>query len=387
MRRMKIPRLPACVHRFTVDGLNLERFLNAVSKEGIPLRRVERTHSRGLCCECFSADLPALRSLVQEKGWRMENVQPLGLSALWNSMLARPGIPIGAVLAVAAALILSQFIWQVDVRNAGAYQTEVRSFLSESGFAPGMMRRSIDAKALERTLSYRYPEVAWFRVYATGITLVVEVTQGTAPPALPDASPQDVYAQHDGIVESIRVYAGTAAVKPGQAVKTGDVLIRGMERAADGAEAPVAAEGVVMARCWRSVIVRMPLKEIISQETGRETVWSRIRMPVICWPEAEPDASFLAWNTYVERLPIGGCFLPVQYERVTQREVSMEFQTRTEAEVRSEAEKAAFQHLKNTLFGNEIIDKWVDYCMIEDEILALSATAEWLMDISGKDLP
>ena len=34
-------------------------------------------------------------------------------------------------------------------------------------------------------------------------------------------------------------------------------------------------------------------------------------------------------------------------------------------------------------YGYEIIDKWVDYCMIEDDTLAATATAEWLMDIAG----
>ena len=35
-------------------------------------------------------------------------------------------------------------------------------------------------------------------------------------------------------------------------------------------------------------------------------------------------------------------------------------------------------------YGYEIIDKWVDYCMIEDDTLAATATAEWLMDIAGQ---
>ena len=70
-------------HRFTVSGLNLERFLNAVSREEIPLCRVERRDARTLVCECFSEDLPALKALAADKGWRMESVQPMGLSAGW----------------------------------------------------------------------------------------------------------------------------------------------------------------------------------------------------------------------------------------------------------------------------------------------------------------
>ena len=60
-----------------------------------------------------------------------------------------------------------------------------------------------------------------------------------------------------------------------------------------------------------------------------------------------------------------------------------EYARRPEAEVRTEAGQAALDRLKTLLYGYEIIDKWVDYCMIEDDTLAATATAEWLMDIAG----
>ena len=51
--------------------------------------------------------------------------------------------------------------------------------------------------------------------------------------------------------------------------------------------------------------------------------------------------------------------------------------------MRAEAAEAALERLKTMLYGYEIIDKWVDYCMIGDDIVAATATAEWLMDIAG----
>ena len=75
-------RLPACTDRFVVSGLNLERFLNAVSQANIPLQRIRRIHAHALACECFSADLPVLKHLTQDKGWRMDAIRPLGLSAV-----------------------------------------------------------------------------------------------------------------------------------------------------------------------------------------------------------------------------------------------------------------------------------------------------------------
>ena len=154
-------------------------------------------------------------------------------------------------------------------------------------------------------------------------------------------------------------------------------------RGADGAVVPVAARGAVIARCWLTHTVEMSLLEIRSEETGREAVVQEIETPWFTWP-TEPDTpDFLASNAYITQTPVVGCFFPVWRKTTVLREVSLEYARRSEAEVRAEAGDAALERLKTLLYGYEIIDKWVDYCMIEDDTLAATATAEWLMDIAG----
>jgi len=380
-------RLPFFAHRFTLCGLNLERFLNLLAQNGIPLLRVRRKDGRSMVCECHSADLNEIRRLAEERGWRIDETQPLGFSAWMRFLRRRPGIPAGIALCLAAALILSQFVWTIDLNGAGAYQAEIASFLSQSGYAPGIRRSRVDARALEQELTRRYPRIAWFHVYVSGVRMVVDVSHGVPMPELPSGIPGDVVASHGGIVTSVQVFAGTAKVKAGDVVRKGQVLIEGYERSSDEQLTAVQAQGVVMARCWESYTVSMPCYEIISEETGRESVVSRIRTPWGSWPQALEEPGFLASNTYVEEMPVVGCFFPVVFERVIRREVSMEYQPRNLEQVRSEASQAALKYLKTKHFGDEIIDKWVDYCMIEDGSLAAAATVEWLMDIGGTSVP
>ena len=86
-------------------------------------------------------------------------------------------------------------------------------------------RGGVDAKALESALSYRYPQVAWFQVYVTNMTLTVQVAHGVPMPEMAEAETGDLTADRNGIIHSIRVFAGTPAVKPGDVVQKGDVLI------------------------------------------------------------------------------------------------------------------------------------------------------------------
>ena len=381
---MNIPRLPFVTCRFTLTGLNLERFMNTLQKEGVPLLSARRADRRTLECACYLRDLPRVRQLAGEKGWRVTRERPAQLAAVLGALRRRPGALLGAALALAAALVLSQFVWRVEINGAGPYRADIAAYLTEAGYVPGARRDALDASALERNLTLRYPEVAWFHAYVSNVTLVVDVTRGVPMPDLPSAQPGDVVALRDGIVDSVRVYAGTAAVQAGDAVRAGQVLIRGEERGADGATVPVAARGAVIARCWLEHTVEMSLLEIHSEETGREAVVQEIETPWFTWP-TEPDTpDFLASNAYITQTPVAGCFFPVWRKTTVLREVSLEYARRPEAEVRAEAGDAALERLKTLLYGYEIIDKWVDYCMIEDDTLAATATAEWLMDIAGQ---
>lgn len=374
-------RIPFCRHRFTLSGLNLERFLNLMKQQQIPLFGVRRQESRALECECLSADLPVIAAIAEQRGWKMERIAPLGLSAFFIRMKKRPGIPIGIVLMLIGLFTLSQFVWRVDVQNAGAYQADIVSFLQESGYHTGVPRSRVDAKALESALIRRYPKIAWFHVYVTNITLVVEVSHGVPAPEIPDDEAGDLVATRNGIIHTIRVHAGTPVVKPGDVVQKGDVLIRGVERGRDEQLTPVRAEGEVLARCWDSCTATVPLFDVISTETGREHTDLRIETPWFSYPARMEGPDYLSSNQHITSRPLGGVFVPVYLQRIIWREVSLENMPRDPQEVRREAADAALKLLKNALFGDEIIDKWVDYCMIEDDKLAATVTAERLVDI------
>ena len=90
---------------------------------------------------------------------------------------------------------------------------------------------------------------------------------------------------------------------------------------------------------------------------------------------------YLAMNLYESVQPVAGAFFPLWRKTVLYREAALE-RVRADGEAcRREALAAAETRLKEALRGNEIIDKWVDYCMIEGEFFAVSMTGEWRTEI------
>ena len=366
---------------FTVCGLNLERFLAVMRQEEIPLEDVRRTGRRTLRCQCRTADFPTVTQIAADKGWRIREIRPERASAVWNRWRARPGLWIGALLALLLLLAGSRKIWRVEVVGAGPYQADIAAYLAGEGVRPGMQRAGFDAAAWEEKLTWRYPETAWFHVYVSGMTLRVECTQGHPMPELASGQLGDLVAGRDGVVETIEVFAGTAAVRPGDVVRKGQVLIYGQERGRDESVNAVQARGSVTARCWRTVRVRVPLEKVESWETGRETAATLLCTPWFQFPADAEKPDYLAMNIYESVQPVAGAFFPVWRKTVLYREAALESVRADGDECRREALAAAETRLKEALRGDEIIDKWVDYCMIEGEFFAVSMTGEWRTEI------
>ena len=92
-------------------------------------------------------------------------------------------------------------------------------------------------------------------------------------------------------------------------------------------------------------------------------------------------------ETEAERLYPIAAWLPIWVERQTIYEVALEENPRDEQALQHESGRLAMQKLLTFCGGSdEIIDKWLDYSMIEGGNIMAVATAEMQMEI-GRFLP
>ena len=89
------------------------------------------------------------------------------------------------------------------------------------------------------------------------------------------------------------------------------------------------------------------------------------------------DRDYAAFDRGVVLQPVVGAFLPVTLRREQYIEVSLSKTPREEAQAQAEAAAAAEQiAMENVPFDAQIVDKWVDYSMIEDEMLCATVVIE-----------
>lgn len=187
-----------------------------------------------------------VRYLGQTEG-QMRVTRIRGLPARFASLFRRPGIVLGILCAFLLLLFSRGRIWEVRVKGDGTLdEDEVRSVLYEAGLRPGMAIRKLSSEEIATACLLRDDLFSGMNVSRTGVFVTVEwFGRRGEEPIVSNALSGGVnlVASCDGVIVSVEPTCGTAAVKPGQTVHKGDLLISGVNKGGT-----VRASGVVMAK-------------------------------------------------------------------------------------------------------------------------------------------
>ncbi|MGN0747934.1 MAG: sporulation protein YqfD [Aristaeellaceae bacterium] len=368
--------------RFTVEGLNLERLIRQAGEAGIPLTAMMR-RGRKIRGAAEEDELPRLQQLADKGGWRLTVGGRIGAGRVVDMLRRRVTLAALCVLVAAGMTAASQLMWRVELVDAGVYEADMRQYLDERGVSPVCWKASVDPSDLRDDLEWRYPQAAWVEVGWRGTTLQITVVAGTpvGDTVTVDGS-GDVVASRDGIIDRVMTVAGTPQVKSGDLVREGQVLIAGEERTSGGETRPVAARGVVMARVWDAAAVRMSVMERETVYTGRTLQVQNVSLPWFDLWTCAPSG-YEQEDVAVRTMPLGGLFLPLILRWETHMEASVSVQPREIELLKAEAAVAALHKLRQkTGVADDFVDKWVDYSMIEGEILDAVAYGERIVDIA-----
>ncbi|MBE5782381.1 MAG: hypothetical protein E7329_03590 [Clostridiales bacterium] len=371
--------------RFCLSGLGVEKLLNEARKKGILLHKTVRQADRSLIICCSRRDYRAFRALSEEKGFSLTDAQPVGILGMLSRFKKRRGLWMGMGICIGLLIYSMGFIWQVKIENAGAYTGEIRTYLEEKGIQRGMPRAQIDLAALQESLEWRLPKVKWVQVKYEGVMLVVHVEEGVPPPQVEtEGEAGDIIAGEDGLLIRLTAYAGTPQAQAGDFVRAGQVLIKGEERGSNGEWIPVKARGEAIARVWTTVRAQASLLETASIPSGRTYQRPVIQTPLFSF-SFHPLPNFLTWDLETEQKSIGGIWLPLVLQREKYLEAALEKQPRSTEEAKEEAQRLAFTSMAKVLQNEEVVDKWVEFSMINGDTIVATATAEIRRDIARQN--
>jgi similar to stage IV sporulation protein len=365
-----------------IEGLMLEKLVERALAAGADLSELRRLSRRELLLSAPMRSAKIVSGLCARYAIRCEVRGERGKSAYLRRIKERATLPVALLVCAALTFAFLGRVWIVDVRviGGGVPSDAVYAALEEYGAVAGAQARKIDTSLISTGLTalsgYSYASVA-----REGIALVVELAEEKEAPELYDISyARDLVAARDCVILSVDVKAGTAMVKPGDTVRRGQVLISGHEMVSREDSRSVGALGTVTARVWVEGEAREKTRDTVRTYTGRESSSSRVTL--FHWSVSLTSGEeYEAREEMVERLPVGGLFLPLVIERTTRREYVEQSVPRDEAALKAALTEAAFADAAALraaagLDRAEMIDKWKEFSMIDTDTLRARAVYE-----------
>ena len=205
---------------------------------------------------------------------------PLGIPARISSLRFHTLALISAVASVFLVIFLSGLVWDVRIEGNDTLPSEdIVLAIEDAGLGVGSRWDKLDTEGVEAALLSSGTEIAWVQINRVGTVayVIVKERAPTGSDAAPPYEFSNIVASCDGVIEEITVTEGTAAVKSGDVVRRGQLLISGVVESERGSYF-TAAEGRVIAHTAGKITAEAKRDEVesITAEDGVESIYLRV---------------------------------------------------------------------------------------------------------------
>ena len=237
-----------------VMGEQVLRFVNLCRNNGIELRHLIRKEN-AIQMEIDAENFKKLRPLVRKTHVKIHILNRHGPAFFFYRHKRRWWFLLGMTVFAGMIYMLSLFVWQIDIDGNRKYTDAlILQALAQMDVKTGCRKSEIDLPKIEEELRIMYNEITWVSASIAGTKLQIELREGDLkisgssgggqtgnvkrvenrennPKTQNGESetdlPANLVADEDAIITNLVVRRGTVAVRYGDEVKKGDVLIEG----------------------------------------------------------------------------------------------------------------------------------------------------------------
>ena len=268
----------------TASGPFPERLLNLCAQEGVDFWGLSWTGEGEVRFTTRRRTMGLLRTLAERAGCVLSVEGSRGLPDFLLRFRTRYAFLAGMVLSLCAAAVLSQFVLTIQVTGNEKVPTAViLTELRRLGVRPGVYGPGLDRPQLAQEALLELEELSFMAINLHGTRLEVIVREAVPSPARIDEKGYfDIVAEADGLITHLEPEQGEAAVREGDTVLAGEVLISGTVSMEPPKYSglPVRyyqthARGRVWAKTWRTLEAAVPTAAQVKAYTGAErSVWA-----------------------------------------------------------------------------------------------------------------
>ena len=358
--------------------LNTEKLLNLFWTKNIRVYKVKKRDFATLILEIDYLNYAEVKDYVEALGGRINIIKSAGIVFFLGNVKKKLSLVVGGFIFLCIIYYLSTYIWAIEVdvqQNIPPF--EIRKQLNSIGIKPGVAKRSIDVKEVEKQLENMSSEILWLRVRIEGSTLKVVVEEKINPPQEQSYEYGNLVATMEGEVKRIYTFAGRAKVKSGQLVKAGDVVIEGID-GSEGGEYILPPRGIVIANTFYEKSMNVKVNGTTLEKSGKKDsdIYISIFGKKIYLKKAIKD-----FEHYDKIEMSGKIFNKVLYYERVEKDINLSEDDAIENAV-NDLEKSLLNELSRDA---KIVDKLVDKEMKDQENMLINVVFVVEQNIVSED--
>ena len=257
-----------------MSGFSVERLINRAAASGVVFWDVQRERA-AICVKVSRWDYAKLQHIAERTGTKLKVARFVGLPTILARFKKRVVLLLGCVAFVAGLVVLTSFIWRIDVTGTQRLDAdEILEYLEQNGFGIGTFRHGIAYRDVESLLMAQFSDIAWVSLVINGTAAHIRLVETIEQPEILDLStPMDIVAAKDGLIVQMATSLGTPLFVPGDVVRRGEVLVSG--RLTIGVEGEaitheyVRARSEIWARLYYRINFEVPMVFYEKTFTGR----------------------------------------------------------------------------------------------------------------------
>lgn len=372
-----------------VEGFYIEKVINSCKKNNIALINLNRKSNTIMYANLSIKNFREFSKIVKCNSCKVKIIKKHGFPFVVKKYRKRKVFILAIILFSIVLLILSQFIWNIEIDGDECLKKVVISIVKEEGLDVGKLKKSVDLEKIINRIRTDEPKIAWVGIKMKGTDVKIEFIKiDDVPNIINENDYCNIVAKKDAIVEKIVAQNGTLQVREGDEVKSGDVLISGtMEGKYTGVQ-NVHPVGTVIGKVLYKERARGYYKQCKKIQTGNVENKYAIKLNKFAIFFSKKLSKFEIYDTIRagKKLKISSNFyLPIQFEKITNYEVKNEKIEYTVDEAKEQAINEAKNKLNDSIGNNEgIVNVYINTDENE-EYVDVEVTYEVLENIGTEE--
>ncbi len=214
---------------FEVGGLNLDKFLTTLNREGIVVVNARKKTNKKLLLTIKNCYTEKFFAITERLCYNVKRLKYRGGFLPLYYLYRNVGVAVGILVLFCSSFWFGGRILGITYSGDGSvYSAYVNDFLADRGIGKWTAFSSVDLKKLSREIFASSDRFSFVNCTRWGNTLNVKLIAKATQIDRLDKSQKRLVCDVVGVVEKVKVLRGTKMISVGDTVAVGDILVEGV---------------------------------------------------------------------------------------------------------------------------------------------------------------